>query len=90
MAQADPAVMTIRVGDYTTSKEIDWPRMFPNVVFGPHRDPRALARQIVKDVDKLKSCSPAGRHAIIEERCAHAGVSPDGVPTFYIGRTKAV
>ena len=88
MAQTDPAVMTILVGDYTTSKEIDWPRMFPSMLLGPHRDPRALAEAIHKEVSKLKSLSDAGRRSVEEERCARAGITVDGVPCFYIGRTR--
>lgn len=70
--------------------EIDWQRSFPWLSLGAHCDPRKVAEAIKKDVGKLKSCSDAGRRAIIEERCARAGVSPDGVPTFYVGRTKAL
>ena len=91
MAQADPAVMTFSVGDYVTSKEIDWQSMFPHLLLGRHREPRKLADQIRKDVGKLKSISDAGRRAIQENRCAVAGITIDGTPCFscfYIDRTR--
>lgn len=69
------------------STEIDWHGMFPWLSLGEHRDPQDVAESIRRDVRKLKSCSEAGWRAIIEERCARAGVSPEGAPTFYIGRT---
>lgn len=74
---------------FQSEVSIDWARTFPGLALGSRRDPREVAEAIKKDVGKLKSCSEAGQRAIIEERCARAGVSPDGVPTFYIGRTKA-
>lgn len=68
--------------------EIDWHRMSPFVDFGAKMKPQEVVDAIKKDVGKLQSVSAAGKAAIIEERCAKAGVSPDGVPTFYVGRTR--
>lgn len=90
MATGSPDfVVRAMLADYKVETEIDWPAMFP-LALGPHRDPKAQADAIYKDVCKLKSISGAGRRAIHEERCARVGISVDGVPTFYIGRTKAV
>jgi len=74
--------------DYKVAMQIDWPATFPSLRLGPHRDPRELAEQIRKDVDKLKSCSAAARFAIREERCARAGITVYGVPCFDVNRTE--
>jgi hypothetical protein len=81
--------MTIDWSKMKFTESIDWERTFPGLALGPHRDPVGMADSIKADVRKLKSLSEAGQRAIIEERCARAGVSPEGVPTFYIGRTRA-
>lgn len=81
-------VEEIRADLFRQTVELDYQSMFPRLRLGPHRDPRKLAERIRADVGKLKSCSVAGRRAIIEERCARVGVSPDGEPTFHIGRTE--
>lgn len=90
MATGSPELVKEALANWKVETSIDWQRMFPSMLLGPHCDPRKLAEKIRTDVGKLKSCSDAGRRSIVEERCARVGVSPDGVPTFYIGRTKAV
>ena len=83
---AFPTGEMIKLG--ATITDIDWQRTFPGIALGPHRNPRRLAEKIRKDAAKLKSVSNAGLAAIIEERCARSGITPDGVPCFYIDRTR--
>lgn len=83
-----PTNSTMRFVDFATHVEINWPLTFPYLTLGPHRDPRAASQKICADVDKLRSCSAGGRKMIKEDRCARVGLSVDGVPTFYIGRTR--
>jgi hypothetical protein len=82
--------MTIDWSKMKLTESIDLERTFPGLALGPYRDPLELAKSIKVDVSKLRSISPAGRKAIVEERCARAGISPDGVPTFYIDRTRVM
>lgn len=88
MAMADPKTLTIV--DLKITHEIDWQRTFPFTNLAAQRDPVKRARKICADVDKLRSCSDAGKAAVKRERCARDGLSVHGEPVFYLGKTYPV